>query len=176
MGLGAAFGSKRRLVVYQFQDEQYEPVLDLRQSLRRIKEGATETKYQYIKVSYPPRLTPDTAIVLDMAAHSAIGDTRAYLKQRNFQMEIVEVSNTYGGNLTETDWTKVVQELFSVFHYLQSKEEVARLHLFHTMPVAMAFGLGMALGNFVPIIIYNLERLEETYYPVLKLNELESFL
>ncbi len=176
LGVGAAFGAKRRLVIYQFRDEQYEPVLDLRQDIRRIKEIAIETECQYIKVSCPPKLTPDIAIVLDMASHPAIGDARAYLKRRNPQMQIVEVSNTYGGNLRENDWTKVIQELYSAFHQLLSKAEVSRLHLFHAMPVAMAFGLGMALGNFVPVTIYNLERLDETYYPVLKLNELESFL
>jgi len=176
LGVGAAFGAKRRLVVHQFRDEQYEPVLDLRQDIRRIKEIVIETEYQYIKVSYPPKITPDIAIVLDMASHSAAGETRAYLERKKLQMEIVEVSNTYSGNLRENDWTKVVQELYSAFHQLLSKAEVSRLHLFQAMPVAMAFGLGMALGNFVPVTVYNLERLDETYYPVLKLNELESFL
>lgn len=176
LGAGASFGTKRRLVVYHFQDEQYEPVLDLRQDIRRIKEITTETEYQYTKVYYPPELTPDTAIVLDMASHSAIGDARAYLDKKLPNIQIVEVSNTYGGNLRENDWTKAIQELYSVFYQILSKAEVSRLHLFHAMPVAMAFGLGMALGNFVPVTVYNLERLDETYYPVLKLNELESFL
>ncbi len=176
LGLGVVFGSKRQLVVYQFQDNKYQPVIDLRQNLRRIKEAITETEYQYIQVSYPPSFTPDIAVVLDMASHPAVGYVKAHLTRVGHQMEIVEVSNTYRGNLTGNDWVKVVQELYSVFRRLQSREEIARLHVFHSMPVAMAFGLGMALGNFVPIRVYNWEKSEATYYPVLKLNELGSFL
>jgi len=90
-------------------------------------------------------------------------------------MEVVEVANTYGSNLTENDWIRVVQEIYSVFKHLQASGDVARIHLFHSMPVALAFGVGMALGNFVPITVYNWEREDETYYPTLKLNKLKSF-
>lgn len=176
LGLGAAFGSKRRLVVYQLVDEQYEAVLKLTQDVRRIKKTLPETQYKYINVSYPSSFTPDLGMVLDMASHTALGDARAYVKRQPQNMELVEVKNTYDGNLTEADWTPVVQELYSVFHFLQSKEQVDRLHLFHSMPVALAFGLGVALGNFVPVTVYNWEASEATYYPVLKLNQLDSFL
>lgn len=176
LGAGVAFGIRHRVVVYQFSDGTYQPVLDLRQDIRRIKEIITETEYQHIKVTFPTKLTQDIAIVLDMASHSPTGEARAYLNKRIPDAQIVEVSNTYGGNLKEKDWAGVVQELYSVFNRILSQSEVSRLHLFHAMPVAMAFGLGMALGNFVPVTVYNLERLDEIYYPVIKLNELESFL
>jgi hypothetical protein len=176
LGLGAAFGSKRKVVVYQYLNGDYKPVINLMQDVRRIKQVTDNTEYKYIRVSYPRFFTPDLAVVLDMASHSARGDAEAYLQQNNQQMELVHVANTYGGNLTEDDWVKVVQEIYSVFHYLQSKKEVARLHVFHSMPVALAFGVGMALGNFVPVTIYNWEASEGKYYPVLKLNEVESFL
>lgn len=176
LGAGVAFGIRYRVVVYQFSDGTYQPVLDLRQDIRRLKEIITETEYQHIKVTFPTKLTQDIAIVLDMASHSPIGEARAYLNKMIPDAQIVEVSNTYGGNLREKDWAGVVQELYSVFNRILSQSEVSRLHLFHAMPVAMAFGLGMALGNFVPVTVYNLERLDEIYYPVIKLNELESFL
>jgi len=40
----------------------------------------------------------------------------------------------------------------------------------------MAFGLGVALGNFMSVTVYNWESGEKTYYPVLELNKLESTL
>lgn len=40
--------------------------------------------------------------------------------------------------------------------------------------VPLALGIGMALGPFVPITVYNWERTKETYCPVLQLNHLES--
>ena len=147
-----------------------------REGFKLLKEIITETEYLHIRVTFPPRLTQDTAIVLDMASHSPIGEATAYLSKMIPDAQIVDVSNTYGGNLKEKDWAGVVQELYSVFNRILSRSEASRLHLFHAMPVAMAFGLGMALGNFVPVTVYNLERLDEVYYPVIKLNELESFL
>lgn len=53
---------------------------------------------------------------------------------------------------------------------LQKSQAVQRIHLFHSMPVPLAFGLGMALGPFVDITVYNWERDQSTYFPVLRLN------
>lgn len=127
LGLGAACGSKRRFVAYQAMDGQYAPVVNLIQGVRRIKQAAPEAHWRYIKVSYPARFTADLAVVLDMAAHPAKADARAYVSSRAPGMAIVEVGNTYTGNLAEADWVPVVQELFSVFQTVKSKEGVARL-------------------------------------------------
>ena len=48
------------------------------------------------------------------------------------------------------------------------------IHLFHSIPVSLVLGVGLALGTFVPITVYNWERDQETYYPVLHLYRLES--
>jgi hypothetical protein len=174
LGLGAVFGCKHKMVIYQLLDERYGPVVDLRENLRRIKQPLLEQKY--IKVSQPKRLTQDIALVLDMASHPAIGDVKRYVNQQGWDMEVVEIVNTYSGNLTEDDWTPVVQEIFSIFNQLQAKKEITTIHLFHSMPVALAFGIGIALGNFVPVTVYNRDAMKKTYQPVLKLNELESIL
>jgi hypothetical protein len=174
LGLGAVFGSKHKMVIYQRLDGQYIPVIDQRKNLRRIKQPLVEHKY--ITVSEPQRFTPDIALVLDMSSHPARGDVKRYINQQGLEMEVVEVVNTYGGNLTEDDWTPVVQEIYSVFNQLQAKTEITTIHLFHSMPVALAFGVGMALGNFVPVTVYNWEASEKPYQPVLKLNELKSIL
>lgn len=174
LGLGAVFGCKHKIVIYQLLDGQYRPVIDLRENLRRIKQPLVEHKY--ISVSHPQRLTQDIAVVLDMASHPARGYVEEYINQQGGDMEVVGVVNTYGGNLVEDDWTPVVQEIYSVFNQLQAKKDITNIHLFHSMPVALAFGLGIALGNFVPVTVYNWEASEKAYQPVLKLNELECIL
>lgn len=176
LGLGAVFGCKHKTVIYQLHDGQYRPAIDLRENLRRIKQPLIEQKYKYITVSHPQRFTQDIVLVLDMASHPARGYVEEYINQQGWNTEVVGVVNTYGGNLMEDDWTPVVQEIYSVFNQLQAKKDITNIHLFHSMPVALAFGLGIALGNFVPVTVYNWEASEKTYQPVLKLNELESIL
>lgn len=175
-GLGAAFGVKYPMVVYQWTNGQYLPVINLMENVRLIKQHTPESEFRYIKTRFPENLTPDTAVMIDNASHSAVGDVRNYLNREGKQMSIVDVWNTYEGNLTESDWIPPVRELYSVFHKLQSLEETTRFHLFFTIPVAMAFGLGAALGHFVPITVYNLEPAGETYFPALRLNELDDVL
>ena len=176
LGLGAVFGCKHKIVIYQLHDGLYRPAIDLRENLRRIKQPLIEQKYKYITVSHPQRFTQDIVLVLDMASHPARGYVEEYINQQGWNMEVVGVVNTYGGDLVEDDWTPVVQEIYSVFNQLQAKKDITNIHLFHSMPVALAFGLGIALGNFVPVTVYNWEASEKTYQPVLKLNEVESIL
>ncbi len=178
LALGSAIGVKCRAVVYQWTDNYYKPVLNLMNNVRGIKQIMPETDFQYIKVTWPDKLTPETAVVLDNASHSALGDVSNFLKKHDMKIATVNVENTYSGNLTEDDWIPAVRELNSVFHELQSSTETTRFHLFLAMPVAMAFGLGMALGHFVSITVYNWEPDPDpgTYYPVLKLNEIKTFI
>ena len=173
IGLGTVFGTKYSLVCYQFNGTAYEPVLNLMQSPRRIKEHLPpDYAYRYFKISYPEKYTSNVAIVLQAAGHVPTADVRRYLQAQGTDICIIEVNNTYGGNLTEQDWVTPVRELISIFNNLAEIEAVKNVHLFYTMPVALGFGLGMALGQFKSITLYNWEKEKATYYPVLKLNEI----
>lgn len=179
LGLGAVLGTRNPVVGYHYDGAAYQPVLNLSTDTRRIKTSLPSGEpSQFIRVQYPEVLSEDTAVVLDMAGHVATGDVRAYLARQEPSKSfcLVVVSNTYGGNLTDEDWTPVVQELFQVFNVLQRDANVRRIHLFHSMPIPLALGLGMALGTFVPVTVYNWEKAEGTYFPVLRLNELRSLL
>lgn len=173
-GMGAGLSTRNRVVAYHFSDGRYQPVLDLSQDVRRIKAALPEQDAQYIKVKYPEVLQGETVVILDLAGHSAIAGARTYLAGWEHPPAIVEVSNTYGGNLTEPDWVPVVQEVYQVFKTLQQDSRVRHVHLFHSIPVPLALGIGMALGPFVQVTVYNWERAEATYYPVLQLNQLEG--
>jgi hypothetical protein len=173
-GLGATLGTRNRVIAYHFSDGGYQPVIDLSQDTRRIKAELPSQDPRYIKVQYPESLEAETAVVLNLASHAAGGGALTYLAGWEHPPAVVEVSNTYGGNLTATDWVPVGQEVYQVFKTLQQDPRVKHLHLFHSIPVPLALGIGMALGPFVPVTVYNWERAEETYYPVLQLNHLES--
>jgi len=76
-----------------------------------------------------------------------------------------------GGYLADEDWTGVVQELYSIIAGLRDRG-VEKLHLFPSMPEAMAFGLGYALGPYWDIKVYNWVREKNTYELVFSLNRL----
>jgi hypothetical protein len=175
IGLGAAFGTKYPLIFYHFQKDKYEPVLDLTQDPRLVKESLSPD-YQpyYFETVHPDKYTPDIVVVLGSASHDdrAFVGARQYLEEQGKVWSIVEVHNTYGGNLKEKDWVPAVRELFSVFQNLSKQEGAKSFHVFYSMPVPLGFGLGMALGPFPDITLYNFETEQKTYFPVLKLNEL----
>ena len=176
MGFGAIMGVKHRIVVYQYLDNEYKPVLDLSSAdIRRIKE-AISGDLQYFNFQPPAETSSNTALLLGLASHPIEEAARSYIASNNIAGSIVHVGNTYAGNLKELDWTRAVQELFSVLTRLKSVGHLDCIHLFHGMPVALAFGLGMALGTFVHIMVYNWETKENKYYPVLELNKLPSIL
>ncbi len=176
IGLGAVFGTRSPVVAYHYTADAYLPVLNLTQDTRQVKTYLPADAFTHITVAYPLTVGSDTAVVLDMAGHNPIGDTKDYLAKQMAGTPLVEVRNTYGGNLTEADWAPVVQEIFAAINTLQRNQDIQRIHLFHSMPVPLAFGLGMALGYFADITVYNWEREQSTYFPVLHLNHIHSLL
>ncbi len=176
MGFGAIMGVKHKTVVYQHLDNEYKPVLDLSgDNTRRIKE-AISGDLRYLKFQPLEKTSSNIALVLCLSSRSIEEDAKSYITSNNIAGSIVTVKNTYAGNLKELDWTGVVQELFSVFTRLKSAGRLDCIHLFHEMPVALAFGLGMALATFAPAMVYNWETKENKYYPVLELNKLQPIL
>ena len=96
-------------------------VLDLTHDIRRIKE-IWEDGYKYIRCSLPDKLGSDVALVLNMASHPATGHVQNFLKEKDMGgVTIVEVNNTYQGNLRENDWAPVIQELFSIYMKIHQK-------------------------------------------------------
>lgn len=176
IGLGAVFGTRSRVVVYQLDDDEWAPVIDLSHDIRRLKEMKKESSYRYINVSVPHQMTPEVALVLNLSSHSATGYVENYLKEKGLSdLATIIVDNTYGGNLQESDWTVLAQEVFGVYSQIH-EEAPLRIHLFHNMPTALGFGLGVALGIYNQVTVYCWDPPNNTYCPVFSLNELESLL
>ncbi len=172
MSLGAVFGTRSKIIVYQLSDQSsWEPVLDLTHNIRRIKESRQDG-YKYISTSLPDQFSLEVAIVVNMASHPATGHVQHFLEEKKLDdVTVVDVNNTYQGNLREDDWAPVVQELFSVYMKIHQKAPT-QVHLFLNMPIAMAFGLGVAIGIYNRVTVYCWDGI--TYNPVFSLNELET--
>jgi len=176
VALGAVFGTRHKVIVYQISSgDEWQPVLDLSANIRRVKETLNQPTHKYIQASLPQKFDPETALVLNMASHIPT----AYV-QNNMQGQglpawtMVEVNNTYNGNLQERDWIPVVQELFSIYNRIH-KAGPARVHLFMSIPTALAFGLGVSMGIYNQVVVYAWDN-KQTYYPVFSLDELEATL
>jgi len=173
-GVGAAFGTKPKVIVYQPSGgSDWEPVLDLSHDARRIKEVVERKDYKYLDCKWPSKIEPETALVLNMAGHSASPYVQQYLQQKQLpKVSFIEVDNKYQGNLKEDDWAPAVQELFII--YSLARKGASKIHLFLNMPTAMAYGLGVAMGNYNEVIIYCWDG--KTYHQVFALNQIKSLL
>lgn len=171
ISLGAVFGTRFKIIVYQSDQSSWKPVLDLTHDIRRIKE-IWQDGYRYIRCSLPDQLGSEVALVLNMASHPVTGHVQHFLKEKDMGgVTIVEVNNTYQGNLRENDWAPVIQDLYSIYTKIHQKAPT-QVHLFLNMPMAMAFGLGVAMGIYNRVIVYCWD--SATYNPVFSLDELEA--
>ena len=177
LGLGAVMGRWERppVIVYQWINDGYKPVLDLSREPRKIKVRINLSKLnkvdlKYTEVDLPQSPGSEIALGLEMAGHPIESDVRRYI-QKLGEIEVIIVKNKYRGYLADEDWTEAVQELYSIIAELRDRG-VEKLHLFPSMPEAMAFGLGYALGPYWDIKVYNWVREKNTYELVFSLNRL----
>jgi hypothetical protein len=174
LGLGAILGRWENLplVVYQRTGDKYEPVLNLTEEPRRIKE-ILDDDFRYIEVDLPEERQEKLALALEMASHVIGEDVARYVshKMGMDRRSVIVMKNTYRGNLKEKDWTRPVQELYNLIRKLKERG-VEEIHLFIAMPEAMAFGLGYALGAYWDVRVYNYSK--GTYEPAFSLKELPT--
>ena len=186
MGLGIKLGAKKPVVVYHYQSDEYIPVIDLsdKNKLRKIKyiRKNIDKNLKNIEIIKPTSLNKEMAVAIWLASHNPYSDVENYLiqKGRNFSLLKIE-SKDFQGNIPFPEdfedidkdyWTRYVSEIYSVLNILKNEGPVEKYHFFLSVPVALAFGIGMAIGHFWKGVIYNLSfNSKEKYYPVLKLED-----
>jgi hypothetical protein len=183
LGLGIALGAKDKLVVYHYQGD-YFPVLDLttEQNLRLIKtvtmskEMLQELTYEVLEHSTNKR---KAILAIELASHKLLSSVKEYAKENipdGFIIHVMPKNMEASGNISLGDWKKIVSELFSITQIVRTDFYYDELHIFLSCPVPIAFGFGMALGDFVPGKIYNYFKGGKTkkagYVPVLDINEI----
>lgn len=186
MGLGIKLGTKKPVVIYHYQSDEYIPVIDLsdKKKLRKIKYIRKDIykNLKNIEVFKPTSLTKDTAVAIWLASHNLYNDVQNYLKQKKLNFSLLKIeSKAFQGDIPLPEdfedidkdyWIRYISEIYSVLNILKNKENIERFHFFISTPVALAFGLGMAIGHFWDGIIYNFSfKGQEKYYPVFKIND-----
>jgi hypothetical protein len=174
-GLGAITGTWHNVVIYQQEGPTFNPVIRLGaktepgwHSLHAIK-TRVNVPYKFIEVKEnSDPLTNTTLVSLTLAAHSPEFFVMQEAMRR--KLSCILVNNKYNGTLKAEDWFQPANEIASLLLELLTK--CKELEVYHSCPTALAFAIGMALGDQAPVTIFHWFDEQKTYKPVLKLNEL----
>ena len=174
-GLGAAVGTWGNIILYQENAGDFKPVIYLDNKTNLPNHHAShaikskpELPYKFIQPTIPERFTSPTLVALNLAAHSPAPYVEIEAKKRNLSYVIID--NSYNNTLTEEDWFRAAQEVASVL--LQLLKHASELEIYASCPNALAFAIGMALGDQCPASIFHLFAKDGSYNEVLELNKL----
>ncbi len=94
------------------------------------------------------------------------GSVRAYLKDQEQEMEVFSIARE--GFLEMEHWSDVLDEFLALKNRLTAEVGPTEIHCFYRGPVVLGTALGAVLGNWVPTILYALDK---AYAPVLYLDK-----
>ncbi|MCX7813815.1 MAG: SAVED domain-containing protein, partial [Pseudothermotoga sp.] len=163
MGIGMVLGAHDPVVLYHYQNNEYYRVIDLRRDLRIIKKPKRLTSLKKI-IFEETGEGKDCAFVIQFASHTPVMDAEEFIKSKKLNTKIIKIFHKEIGGIAISDWTEEVIELMSVVQHARSKNYFERLHFFLSIPVPIAFALGMALGHFAKISIYQFTNNDQTPY------------
>ncbi len=187
MALGIKLGTKKPIVIYHYQSDEYIPVIDLskKEKLRKIK-YIKKNIYHHLQniefnISENSKNRKNFAVSIWLASHSPYSDTEHYIESKNKDWGLIKIeSKEFQGdipmpgefeNIAQNYWINYVSEIYSTLNIIKNENKIDNFHFFLSVPVPIAFALGMAIGHFWNGFIYNYDqKLEERYYPVFSLN------
>ncbi|QTA38913.1 SAVED domain-containing protein [Thermosipho ferrireducens] len=171
MALGIALGPHNPVVFYHGQTEYY-PVLDLTDNIRKIK----TIRNDYKQINYSIKGSgKNCAFVIYLASHSPRKDAELFIEKNKLNAKMVFIEYQHGkGNIKIDDWSDIVSEMMSVTQNVKSKYECARNYFFMSCPLPIAFGFGMAYGDFSKGIIYQYDKNEGGYIEAFKIEDIRG--
>jgi len=169
LGIGASVGTgKVPIVVYHYDPIQgYLPVIDLTKNPRAIKKKISS--YEELEIiPLKQKNSKSCVLTIRLASHSPQSIALEELTNSvNGSLFLIEHKSNTGNLPIKKDWTKIVTELRSVVEEIH--KTFSEIHLVLSLPIAIAFGLGMALGNYWDISVYQFNKSDGKYYKVLNL-------
>ena len=168
---GIVFGAKNKITIYHYQDGDIFRVMDFSKKSARLLKSKTK-KYEKIKysVEYTGTESEDAAIVIYLASHNPKNDAQKYIKSHlKCGLLFICLENNQGNiDLNEDDWIKTVAEIYSLVDEAGELigKSIRKYHFFMSIPVPVAFGFGMAYGDYKKIAVYNYDKSQSTYKKV----------
>ncbi|ANQ53041.1 hypothetical protein BG95_00600 [Thermosipho sp. 1063] len=172
MALGVTLGTHNKLVFYHHQDGEYHRVLDLTDNVRKVK-SITED-YRFVKYTVEGE-GKDCSYVLYFASHNPIQDVRKFLLNNNISSKKILIEHKDNkGNIKPGDWTKIVSEIMSITQNIRTCTSCENVHFFISAPLPIAFGLGMAYGDFSKGGIYQLDKETGSYIKAFEIENIRG--
>ncbi|ABR31511.1 hypothetical protein SU69_08455 [Thermosipho melanesiensis] len=171
MALGIAIGLQNPLVIYHKQDEYY-PVIDLTDNLRKIKN--IKDSYEYLKYTTFDE-GKDCAYVIYLASHNPFSSVIKFLENNSLDSKIILIEPIENkGNLSIDTWGKIVSELMSITQNVLYDNYCENVFFFLSCPVAIALGFGMAFGDFAKGGIFHYNKADDSYIEVFKIERIRG--
>ena len=161
-----AFYQGRRLFTYLVTQKEGEEAEDLTQV------AAEDVKAEPLEEGLPPLTKPDIALLVDINRRMFY-DVSHYLKDQEIDADLVILTNDpqYSDAIKflpaddPDTWTELVQDFNAVMNKIKRMPGGARVHIFLSTPLPLAFGLGSVWGTVDNAIIYHWQA--GTYHPVM---------
>lgn len=164
--LGVLFSHFDPFVFYHYQvlegSPRYIPIPVL--TPRILKERLPE--YKIIKPNFE-RVGEDLVIILNFSHHEPTADVKRFVKERLENPSFFIVETERKGNLPVDMFIEVARETAGVIQKIREEHSFRSYHFFFSCPVPIAFMVGLAFGHYVDGAIYNYEKEEGLYKPVL---------
>lgn len=178
IGLGAAFGTKHELFCHHYQpgagSSAYFPLIELTPRTTG-KQGShilkTPAKATLIDIKGDDKATGKVYVALNFAGDDPRADTKR-LAHRDSANFVGISSKSTGTILPDADWLLIAREIVTALRSLIGKDGVRNVHLFPSMPLCLAFAVGMGLDNRSAFHVHWWDRDRGQYFEVLRLNEL----
>lgn len=170
-GFGIKLGTKKPVIVYHYQADNYHKVIDLsnEEQIRQIKHIKEKLENLEIKQLKGNKNAKELAIAIWIAGHNPYGDVLRFSENKNWEVIGIEAKK-FKGNLPlpkkreyENLWLEITREIFTVINDMKNKK-YERIHIFLSSPVAISFASGMAIGHFINGTVYNINKNDETPY------------
>jgi len=181
IGIGAALGTKHELICHHHQPGagplDYLPLIDVTcagtpDGVRVLKSRVST--FQYLDIKDADKATNIVYVALFLAGHDPRGNVQD-LAAANSASVVEIVSRFPAGTIPpDADWILIAREIVTVLLQLMERREVKEVHLFPSIPVCLAFAVGMGLDNRAPFTIHHWFAKLRQYKPVLQLNELRD--
>lgn len=168
--LGIKQGAINKTVIYHYQGGEIHRVFDFLNRDPRVLKRKVE-KYECIKSEYKEIGSNDLCVGIYMASHDPKKDAE-YFALESLRANFLYISiPTFQGQipLENTEiWEKIVRELYSKIDYIanNSQKNITHYHFIFSVPVPIAFALGMAIGNYKRISVYNFSESTTSYEKV----------
>ncbi|WP_456342258.1 SAVED domain-containing protein [Thermovibrio sp.] len=171
--IGATLGAgKIPLAIYHFENQNYYKLIDLIDSPRKIKRRIRTLSRFTMKSELKGK--KKAVVALQIASHETEKRARALAEELDADFFYAEHKNKGALPKEPSEWEETVAEAYEVMNRVYNSSEYEEINLLMSVPVAIAFALGMAVDNYWPIKVWQYFKEKGDYLPVLELPKLEK--